>query len=393
MKSSIVFGFVFFCLTQLVAQESGTPVILGENHFIVSEALDETRQIQVHLPEGYGETNDKYPVLYVLDGQRFFGYAVGLSSSFKQFRLAPEFITVGINTSYPKRFADFSRDKEKFIAFMERELLPYVHDNFRTTEERLFFGWEYAGSLGFNAMLTDSISFNAYILASPFPIKDKVDLLSEGENSNTMLYFSVSPDEYEVNHGTNKLDSLLSKKKSNSLDWHYGKLPSEEHRSTGYPTLYHGLRNYFTYYPEFQEDNLQKFLDAGGLKNAYAYAKERGRKYGLSDTLSTWSKYTIIRSAMRAKDYDHFQKFTEEFVTDDFIRDLKSRALEISTFYGAHKQFAKAIAINEVLLLDYPNSERLLKLTAEAYEGMGQDDEAEKYFKKAHSIASKKENR
>lgn len=393
MKNVLAFGFAFALLVKLGAQQSATPVVMGENHFIASKILEETRQIQIHLPENYDKSNDEYPVLYLLDGQRFFGHAVGLGNTFAQFRLAPDFITVGINTSYPKRFTDFSRDADKFIDFMKTELLPYVQNNFRTTDEKLFFGWEYGGSLGFQLILADSVGFNGYLLASPFPIKENVDRLGHDNVSNTSLYFSVSPDEYEVNHGTEKLDSLLSTKKLQNLEWNYAKLLNEEHRSTGYTTLYHGLRHYFKYYPEFQEDNLQKFLNAGGLAYAYNHTKERGRRYGLSDELSTWSMYTIIRSAIRANDYNHFQKFTAEFVTDEFIRELKNRALDISSFYSKHRQFNEAIAIYELLLLDYPDSERLLRLMGETYEEKGQNREAAKYFKRAAHIASKSKDR
>jgi tetratricopeptide (TPR) repeat protein len=372
------------------AQNGGTSNIVGTNHFIDSEILGEKRQVQIYLPSDYTETDKKYPVLYVLDGQQYFNYGVSLSKTFKQFDLTPEFITVGINTSYPQRYTHFGNDMDKFIEFMDAELLLYIKENFRTNNENLLFGWQYAGSLGFNIMLNNAIPFNGYFLASPFPIKDKVEALDSALIANTTLYFSVSPDEYEVNHGTEKLDSLLSSKKIRGLDWSYLKLINEEHRSTGYATLYHGLRTYFRYYPEFQEDNLQKFMDAGGLAYAYTHAKERGLKYGFSSDLSTWSKYTIIRSAIRANDYGHFETFANEFVTVEFIRDLKNRASDIATFYEANKKYNKAIEIYKMLLVEFPNSERLLNSIGNTYLAMDDNDEAEKYFQRAKEISENK---
>ncbi|MBX2874520.1 MAG: tetratricopeptide repeat protein [Saprospiraceae bacterium] len=202
-----------------------------------------------------------------------------------------------------------------------------------------------------------------------------------------MLYFSVSPDEYQVNHGTGKLNAALSTKTIGGLDWTYLELINEEHNSTGFPTLYHGLRAYFKYYREFQVDNLQKFLDAGGLDHATAYAKERGRKYGFSPDLSTWSKYTIIRSAIRAEELSHFQAFVEEFVTEDFIRGLKFRAVDIANFYEKNKDYKRAIDIYQILLKDFPDSEDLLSRTGNAYLSMGNEEAAEKYFQRAKEIA------
>jgi len=101
---------------------------------------------------------------------------------------------------------------------MKTELLPYVESNYSVNNEKILFGWEYGESLGFNIMLNNAISFNSYLLASPFPIQSKIDALDSVSRINIMLKFSVSPGEYEVNHGTDKLDSLLSNKRIEGLD-------------------------------------------------------------------------------------------------------------------------------------------------------------------------------
>lgn len=391
MKKTIIIIIISF-LTAInsEAQNEDKANIVGSNYFIDSEILEEQRQVQIYLPSSYAETKEKYPVLYLLDGQQYFSHAVSISKTFKQFKLTPEFIIVGINTSYPQRYGHFGNGMDNFIEFMEKELIAIVEQNFRTNDERLFFGWQYAGSLGFNLMANNTIAFDSYILASPFPILNKIDALDNVSEINTMLYFSVSPDEYDVNHGTDKLDSLLSSKKIKGLDWSYSKLLSEEHHSTGYPTIYHGLRKYFKYYPEFQEDNLQKFIKAGSLDYAYGYAKERGRKYGFSSDLSTWSKYTIIRSSIRANDYGHFKTFVNEFLTDEFISDLKYRSLDIASFYEKNENYKKAIDIYKVLLTVFPDSEGILNKTGSAFMSLDNSVEAEKYFQRAKEILETK---
>jgi len=101
------------------------------------------------------------------------------------------------------------------------------------------------------------------------------------------------------------------------------------------------LRTYFKYYPEFQEDNLEKFINVEDL--SYAYAKERRRKYRFEPALSTWSKYTIIRSAVRANNYNYFENFVNKFLTDEFIIDLKNRASEVAVFYGKNENHKKLL--------------------------------------------------
>ena len=283
---------LLFFLTSLlvsihsIAQIDGVPNIVGTNYTLASDILDEERKIQVYLPNNYSESGLDYPVLYLLDGQLFFNSAVSLSNKFKQSRLSPEFIIVGISTSYPQRFGHFSSGRENFSEFIRKELRPFIVREFRTNGEDILFGWEYAASLGFSILLDYDQTFDAYILASPFPIEDEVEKLSMTDSLNALLYFSVSPNEYQVNHGTDKLDLWLSGNDIKGLNWQYAELGNEVHSSTGYTTLYHGLRAYFKYYPDFQEDSLEKFVKAGGLAYAVAYSKERAIRYGFAPELS-----------------------------------------------------------------------------------------------------------
>lgn len=370
MKKIVLFILILFIgLQQLAAQNRALENNVGTNHFIHSKLLNEERQIQIYLPPNYTDSTKDFPVLYVLDGQRFFLYAVSLSQSFKQFKLTPEFIVVGINTDYPKRFQDLGDDKEKFIKFLENELTPYIDNNYRSNNENLFFGWEYGGSLVFNTMLSNSTLFDVYIMASAYPIMNEIEELNSVSELNANLYFSVSPDEYEVKHSAVKLDSLLSKKNIEGLKWSYLKLDLEKHHSTGYPTLYHGLRNYFKYYQEFEVENLENFINAGGLGYAYNYVKERADKYGFSPELSLWSKFTIIRSAMRAEDFYHFETLLNSLNKTEFINELIDSSMDytishFANFYEKNNRFKEAIELYDLLLKKYPDSEKLLKKKA-----------------------------
>jgi len=360
----------FFALSAY-GQDSLANNIVGSNHFIKSKALNKERQIQIYLPPNYKDSKEKYPVLYVLDGQRFFLYAVSLSQSFKQFQLTPEFIIVGINTDYPKRFQQLGDGKETFIEFISTELRPYIDNTFRTNDENLFFGWEFGASLVFNTMLSNPTLFDAHIMASAFPIMDAIDKLNDITTLPTNLYFSVSPDEYDVKHSAVKLDSLLSQKHIDGLQWSFLKLDIEQHRSTGYPTLYHGLRNYYKYYQELQPNNLQKFINAGGLDYAYRYTKERANRHGFSPELSLWSKFTIVRSAMRADDFYHFETLLNALNKKEFINELMNGNMEyvlsdFADFYVKNNRFKEAINLYDLLLKKHPDSERLLNRKRDA---------------------------
>jgi len=367
VKKIVLFILTLFIgVQQFAAQNRALENIVGTNHFIKSKVLNEDRQIQIYLPPNYKVSKKKYPVLYVLDGQRFFLYAVSLSQSFNQFQLTPDFIVVGINTDYPKRFQDLGDGKERFIEFLENELTAYINLKFRTNDENLIFGWEYGASVVLNTMLSTPTLFDVHIMASGYPILDALDKLNDVSTLHTNLYFSVSPYEYDVKHSAVKLDSLLSQKNIDGLQWNFLKLDIEQHHSTGYPTLYHGIRNYYKYYKEFEVDNLQKFINEGGLDYAYKYVKERANRHGFVPELSLWSKFTIIRSAMRERDFYHFETLLNSLNKQELINELADSNLDYAlshfkAFYEKNNRFIEAVQLYNLLLKKYPDSKKLLQ--------------------------------
>ena len=157
---------------------------LGSSYSIKSDILKEDRQIQIFIPESYNKTDKKYPVLYMLDGQRLFPFGVSLLKSFTQFKQTPEFIIVGITNKYPNRFEHFIDKEKKFLTFIEKDVIPFIDNNFRTPNERLIFGWEYGGSFVIQTMLDRPNLFNAYLAASPYPLNNKISQISDFLSNN-----------------------------------------------------------------------------------------------------------------------------------------------------------------------------------------------------------------
>jgi enterochelin esterase-like enzyme len=105
-----LFTIVLFCSLcfNSYAQTGGVENIVGTNFLIKSEVLSEEREIQVYLPDGYTDSDRKYPVLYILDGQRLFLHGVSLQKSFAAGRQTPEFIVVGITNKQSQGNINFS---------------------------------------------------------------------------------------------------------------------------------------------------------------------------------------------------------------------------------------------------------------------------------------------
>ena len=153
MTIVIVLNFLV-CLFPLVMssqiQESVNAV--GKNIEFDSEILNETRSIQIYVPKAYDEGEDgDFPVLYVLDGQEYFLHGIAYQDMLYFRDKSPGFIVVGVKTDRRRRRTLLHGESEKFIDFIEKELIPYVDSSYRTKKEteRLYFGWEMAGGLGF----------------------------------------------------------------------------------------------------------------------------------------------------------------------------------------------------------------------------------------------------
>jgi glucoamylase len=100
-----------------------------------SARLGGQRRIQVYLPPGYRQSQDRYPVLYVQDGSEYVGRA-------RAVEVADDLINSGRVAAFIIVFVD-PQDRMKdywasddFAAFMATELVPFVDARYRTRTER-----------------------------------------------------------------------------------------------------------------------------------------------------------------------------------------------------------------------------------------------------------------
>jgi len=380
-----------------LAQSEGNDNIIGKNYMIHSKVLDEDRTIQVYTPASYKTSQDKnYPVLYILDGQRLFLHGVSVLKTFtNNAKITPEFIVVGINNKYPNRFNHFLGTD--FLEFVEKEVISYIEDQYRTSKERLLFGWEYAGAYVIESMIKRPGLFNAHLASSPYPIHEKrfnnlsrIDMLEATMDKGlaSYLYLTVSAGEGMVEDGTNELDALLKDKAPESLQWGYRVIEGAEHRSTAYPGIYHGLRAYYHNYPELQFKSLSEFKDIGGLPYIYNYYKERANRFGLSVDLTPWTMFSLSRNAIRADSFADFELLMNEFKNKDMINRIRlSRAMSLASYYLKYNKHDDALHIYEQLITKNSDSALLQNAIGDVYVMLKAIKKAKSYYKKAITLA------
>ncbi len=163
---------------QAPAQAAGQPIPQVRVEKIASARLGETREVWVSLPDRYDETRDKYPVLYMLDGEiNFHSGIIGGIRFAASLAQIPELIIVGVvNTDRAKdifpevvTYPDGSKDggrADLFIDFLRDELVPHIDGAYRTLPSRILYGTSNTGFTTVYALFKRPDLAEAYIAAS-----------------------------------------------------------------------------------------------------------------------------------------------------------------------------------------------------------------------------------
>jgi predicted alpha/beta superfamily hydrolase len=185
MKQSNFYLTTLLCLlifNGLLAQEKPpieNKIVIGTKDTIFSKVLNEKRAIWIYVPPSYNSniySVQKYPVVYLLDGDWHFPFVVTMLQNFANLRLCPEMIVVGIlepNGSgeliptHVTNTGDTTGGSENFTAFLKTELLPYIESHYPTVPYRTLMGHSLAGLFVVNSLFKHTDLFNAYIAIDP----------------------------------------------------------------------------------------------------------------------------------------------------------------------------------------------------------------------------------
>jgi hypothetical protein len=264
-----------FLSTTLFSQNPKAPQILEKEAFAIgeqvafySEVLKENRILNIYLPAAYHQDSTaRFPVVYLLDGSAHedFLHVVGLLQFFElQFHMPPT-IVVGISNVDRKRDFTFStKDKEmleaiptgggsaQFMAFVEKELQPFVETNYRSSEPKTLIGQSLGGLLASEFLLKKPNLFTRYIIVSPSLWWDNQSLLHYAPRlmlqhpyENTQVYISVGKEGKVMERDAKELYETLKAGNKESLDLHFLYMPKENHASILHNSIYQALMIFY----------------------------------------------------------------------------------------------------------------------------------------------------
>ena len=268
MKQLVIpFFYIFiFSVQPLLGQSKKDRII--ENKFIIySNILNENRTCLISLPETYNDTsntNKQYPLLILLDGYAFFKTAAGIihfmSSDRNRDYFMPETIIVAIENVDRER--DFTVTKlktkrvntmgggKKFLTFIEKELISYVDENYRTKPYRTLVGHSLGGLLTLNSYIDKSSIFDAYLSIDPSIWWDEDKMINKVDSISPISFkkkiYIATANQVKRRYERNKkkhdrIYTLIKIKSNEKADIKVKTYNNDNHRSVPLIALYDGL--------------------------------------------------------------------------------------------------------------------------------------------------------
>lgn len=297
--------FVLTVSVSSVFAQAPAPAIPGVTTLrLKSDVLGEERVILVRTPQGYENGTQRYPVLYMTDGDAHIAHTsssieflsrngrmselivVGITNTDRTRDLTPTHVTTAGATGGPQ--FPTSGGGDKFLKFIETELIPDIEKRYRTHPYRILAGHSLGGLFAIHAMLSRPELFNAFIAVSPalqwdnqIVVKRAEDVFKTKKDWKTTLYFSLGREPGPIEDAFHQFKQALAKQQNKGLDWEAQELPDEDHGSVVLRSHYAALRKIYADWqiPRDPETGQVAVVD---LKAADEHYKKLSDKFGFA---------------------------------------------------------------------------------------------------------------
>lgn len=226
-----------FSTTVLASDE---PLNLAHDYHVMtltSKIMSEERKVIVRLPDSYAKSpNKRYPVIYRLDGPGNLAMLSGVIERLESSNSAPEVIIVAIeNTDRtrdltptvnqdPRGPVGKGGGADKFLDFIEQELIPKVNDTYRTHDFKVIAGASIGGLLSIYSLQSRPHLFQAHIAYSPAvwwgardTAKSTKKFMTNVKALNSYLYMNIGEEGGEMRAVYDDLVDFIKTNKPSGL--------------------------------------------------------------------------------------------------------------------------------------------------------------------------------
>lgn len=352
--------FILLLSSKFAVAQVVQPVIDSASFVISSSILGEQCKALVYLPAGYKTSTDKYPVIYVLDGEYNFTFTSEAVTILTSNEKMPPSIVIGITTNNRNRDFTTTGDKnwqppqempsaggaDKFLNYLEKELIPTVEKKYRTAPFRVIIGHSLGGLLAMHAFVTKPTLFQATIgLESSLWWNDgavgneTINFLNAHPSYKGKLFIAriKLPKEYWFPINVTLVD-FFEKKRPAGLEYTYMELDKEEHATMVFPATYFGLRDIFSDYffvldEKANEKSVMEYYTALSSKYGYTVKIPQQMYAFLWDMAEHEKRYAdaIKFGELRIKNYPDSYRAYLNLGTSYMEMDNKEMAIKMLT--------------------------------------------------------------
>jgi predicted alpha/beta superfamily hydrolase len=327
---------------------------------IDSIKIGESREFWVSLPDQYNESGEKYPVLYMMDGDfNFNSGTIGGLRHAAQMGEMPEFIIVGIKNTdrskdiFPEEitYSDGSKGggrADQYLDFIVAELVPHINKNYRCEIFRVLYGTSNTGFTAVYALFRNPELADLYIAASatlriPYFLAKRDQLIGEFKGGKRQLVLVMGEHDLPTVLSQNgelkeKIDMLAPA----DLTCRFAVIANGGHVPVN--ALLEGMRS------RFEGWKISRPLVENTFAEIRAQVDKRFEKYGISGMLP-----------------------------EDELKNLGESLI-------GEKKYTKALDVAQYRVACYPGSADARVSLGDAYRESGNPDKARECFKWALAL-------
>lgn len=265
-------------------QYQGPVTLEGTEQFtLTAQAIDQVFRIDVALPSSYGQTDQNYPVVYMMDSNLMFTGVMNGAWGLQFGQEVPEVIIIGIGYAVenllevitlrnrdllPTNDPEFEAQNgmpddlstggaEAFLAFINEEVKPAMNARYRiNTDSQSLVGYSFGGEFSLFTLFTHPDAFDNYVIGSPsiwwhdtviFDYETRYadahdDLPKNVYISSGALEEAPDGDDFMMVSNARKMTELLQSRNYPNLKVSYKNFADDTHATSYLPSAIQGLR-------------------------------------------------------------------------------------------------------------------------------------------------------
>ncbi len=388
MKSFL--PILFFLPSILCAQNQPGQIVIGKIDSMYSTILNEQRQIWVHVPgteEQKAITGQRYPVVYLLDGDGHFSSVVGMIQQLSTVNgntIIPEMIVVGIpNTNRARDLTPSHVDSGpgsqstggggNFLKFLETELIPYIDSVYPSLPYRIYIGHSFGGLSVLHALIQNPALFNSYIAIDPSMWWNNRSFLAETKKAlaakqfiGKSLFLGIA------NTMEEGMDTVMVLKDTAQSTEHIRSILdlAKEIESSGH----NGLKSKSVYYHQDNHTSVPLIAEYDALRFIF---KDFSLKINRQD-------YKDNTESLAEKFKNHYLKLSRQYGVE--FKPPESRINGLGHYLMYNRQLIQARDLFKLNVGYYPDSYKACEALGDALDALGDTKQAIDYYQKALAL-------